>query len=186
MKITPTAVAGVVVVESEPRRDERGTFMRLFCGQELAGILEGRSINQINWSTTREAGSLRGLHYQRAPHAETKFIRCTRGKVWDVAVDLRKGSPTFLHWHAEELDPENARMMVVPEGCAHGFQTMTPDCELLYLHTTAHAPESEGGVVWNDPQLGITWPLPLPQTGGLSDRDRELPMLGADFRGLMT
>ena len=186
MKITSTAVSGVVVVESERRHDERGAFMRLFCEQELAGILEGRSISQINLSTTRQAGSVRGLHFQRAPHAETKFIRCMRGKVWDVAVDLRTGSPTFLRWHAEELDPENARMMVVPEGCAHGFQTMTPDCELLYLHTSAYASESEGGVAWNDPQLGITWPLPIPPTAGLSDRDRRLPMLDADFRGLVT
>ena len=129
---------------------------------------------------------MRGLHFQRAPHAEMKLVRCVRGKVWDVAVDLRSGSATFLKWHAEELAPESARMMVVPEGCAHGFQTLTPDCELVYLHTAAYEPESEGGVAWNDPRLRITWPLPVPANGGLSERDRRLPALAPDFRGLPT
>jgi len=186
MKVMPTVLAGVAVVESKHLRDERGSFARLFCEKELDNILQGRGISQINLSMTRQAGSVRGLHYQRAPHSEMKLVRCIRGKVWDVAVDLRNDSPTFLRWHAEELAAENARMMVVPEGCAHGFQTLAPDCELLYLHTTPYVRESEGGVAWNDPRLAISWPLPLPASGGLSDRDRRLPILDADFRGLVT
>src|SRR5689334_9970359 len=142
MNIASTALAGVVIVESESHRDDRGSFMRLFCEHELIDILQGRSVKQINWSMTKQAGSVRGLHYQRAPHSEMKLVRCLRGKVWDIAVDLRNESPTFLRWHAEELADDNARMMVVPEGCAHGFQTLTTDCELLYLHTTAYVPES--------------------------------------------
>src|SRR5689334_24804845 len=130
MKVMPTVLAGVAVVESEHLRDERGSFARLFCEKELDNILQGRGISQINWSMTKQAGSVRGLHYQRAPHSEMKLVRCLRGKVWDIAVDLRNESPTFLRWHAEELADDNARMMVVPEGCAHGFQTLTTDCEL--------------------------------------------------------
>src|SRR5207237_2682794 len=121
-----------------------------FCAVELADILGSRNIVQINLSSTRQAGAVRGLHFQRSPHAEMKLIRCLRGSVWDVAVDLRRGSPTFLKWHAEELDSNNARMMVVPEGCAHGFQTLVGDCELLYLHTASYALESEAGVAWDD------------------------------------
>ena len=104
--------------------------------------------------------------------------------VWDVAVDLRKHSSTFLDWHAEELSGDNARMMIVPEGCAHGFQTLAPDCELLYLHTASYAAESEEGIAWNDPRIDIRWPLPLPECGGLSDRDRRLASLSPDYRGI--
>lgn len=124
------------------------------------------------------------MHYQQPPFAETKLVRCLRGAAWDVAVDLRAGSPTFLEWHAVELTPENALMMIVPEGCAHGFQALSPECELLYLHTAPHEPAAEAGVAWNDPRIGIAWPLPLPTEGGLSDRDRSLPRLDADFAGV--
>ena|SRR5438067_7693369 len=184
MKLTSTAIAGVVIAETESRSDERGSFARLFCAQELRDIVGERTISQINLSVTLQAGAVRGLHFQRHPHAETKFIRCLRGKAWDVAVDLRSGSPTFLRWHAEELAPDNARMMIIPEGCAHGFQALSPNCELLYLHTASYVPESEGGVAWNDPRVGISWPLPIPQNGGLSDRDRNLPILSAGFSGV--
>jgi dTDP-4-dehydrorhamnose 3,5-epimerase len=184
MNIMPTALSGVVIAETHVRRDDRGSFARLFCSRELAAALGERKIVQINLSQTRQSGTIRGLHFQHAPHAETKLVRCLKGKVWDVAVDLRSGSPTFLRWHAEELTPDNARMMIVPEGCAHGYQTLAPECELLYLHTAEHSREDEDGVAWNDPQLRISWPLPLLQTGGLSDRDQGLPMLAPDFSGV--
>jgi dTDP-4-dehydrorhamnose 3,5-epimerase len=184
MNILPTALPGVLIVETELRRDSRGSFARLFCAEELASVLGARQILQINLSQTRQEGAVRGLHFQHRPHAEMKLIRCLKGKVWDVAVDLRAGSSTLLQWHAEELSPDNARMMVVPEGCAHGFQTLDPDCELLYLHTAVHVPESEDGIAWNDPKVGISWPLPLPAADGLSHRDQHLPMLSAVFGGV--
>lgn len=181
MNIRPTAIVGVAVVETVPFEDARGRFARLFCEQELAPLLGARRVVQINQSRTAQVGALRGLHYQRAPQAETKLVRCLRGRVFDVALDLRAGSPTFLHWHAEELEPGSARMLVIPEGCAHGFQALEPDSELLYLHTAPYAPEAEGGVRWNDPRAGIRWPLPV---ADLSARDCAHPPLAPGFAGL--
>ena len=184
MNVSVTPLQGVAVVETVFHRDERGSFGRLFCANELADIVGLRKIVQINCSTTRQVGAIRGLHFQRPPHAEMKFVRCLRGTVWDVAVDLRRDSSTFLKWYAEELDADNARMMIIPEGCAHGFQTLAGDCELLYLHTASYAQNSESGVAWDDPRLAISWPLPIPANGGLSDRDRRLPALSPNFEGL--
>ena len=115
-----------------------------------------------------------------------KFVRCVRGSVWDVAVDLRSGSDTFLRWHAIELSCTNWRMFAIPEGCAHGYQVLEPDSELLYLHTSLYTPAAESGIRWDDPRIAIDWPLPLPLAGGLSDRDRALPTLSRDFDGLPT
>jgi dTDP-4-dehydrorhamnose 3,5-epimerase len=153
----------------------------LFCAEELGEILAGRRVVQINHSLTRQLGAVRGLHFQHPPHAEMKLIRCVRGRVWDVAVDLRAGSPTFLKWHAEELSPANARMMVLPEGCAHGFQVLEPDAELLYLHSAAYNQRAEGGVCHDDGRVAIDWPLPVVD---LSARDRNHPPLAREFRGL--
>src|SRR3546814_535660 len=138
MKITPTALAGVSVVDTQAFRDHRGAFARLFCERELASIMGGRHIVQINHSRTTMVGAVRGMHFQSAPHAEMKLVRCLKGRVWDVAVDLRAGSPTFLRWHAQELSEDNARMLVISEGCAHGFQALEPDSELLYQIGRAH------------------------------------------------
>ncbi|MDQ3228886.1 MAG: dTDP-4-dehydrorhamnose 3,5-epimerase [Pseudomonadota bacterium] len=182
MNIHPTAIAGVVVVETTPFTDARGAFARLYCDNELASVLGDRRIVQINHSRTHAAGAVRGLHYQRAPHAEMKLVRCIHGRVWDVAVDLRAGSSTFRQWHAEELTPGNTRMLVVPEGCAHGFQVLEADSELLYLHTARYLPDAEGGVRWDDPDLGIAWPLPVTD---LSERDTRHPVT-RDFPGLAT
>lgn len=121
------------------------------------------------------------MHYQHPPHAEMKMVRCLRGRVWDVAVDLRAGSPTFLDWYARELNPESAEMMVIPEGFAHGFQTLEPESELLYLHTEFYNPESEAGLRHDDPQLKIDWPL-TPQD--LSPRDLSHPFLENNFTGV--
>lgn len=181
MKITPTHLQGVVVVETPPLTDDRGAFTRLFCDSELASTVGQRHIVQINHSRTRLPGAVRGLHFQRPPHAEMKFVRCIRGRVWDVAVDLRTGSPTFLQWHAEELSPDHSRMLVVPEGCAHGFQVLEPDSEMLYLHTAFYEPAFEGGLAYNDPKLAITWPMPATE---LSGADSRRPFLTEDFSGL--
>lgn len=176
-------IEGVYEVETSVNRDPRGSFARLYCETELAPLLCGRRIAQVNISRTSEVGAVRGLHYQRAPHAEMKFVRCLRGRVWDVAVDLRAGSPTFLKWHAAELSEENARMIVIPEGCAHGFQVLEACSELLYLHTADYVPDAEGGVAWNDARLAIAWPQGVTQ---LSERDRKHPPVAADFPGLTT
>ena len=174
MEITPTTIPGVLIAETRLQVDHRGVFARLYCESELAGIIGNRHIVQINHSRTAAVGAIRGMHFQHPPHAEMKLVRCLKGRVWDVAVDLRADSPTFLKWHAEELTPENARMLVIPHGCAHGFQVLEPESELLYLHTACYAPEAEGGVRHDDPQLGIAWPL----------RDRGHPLVGPDFSGL--
>jgi dTDP-4-dehydrorhamnose 3,5-epimerase len=181
MKVYPTPVDGVFITETEPVLDQRGSFSRLYCKNELAAVIRSRNIVQVNYSCTSSAGSLRGLHFQHPPHAEMKLIRCLRGKVWDVAVDLRAGSPTFLSWHAEELSPENGRMLIIPEGCAHGFQVLADNSELLYLHTEFYSPESEDGVLYSDTLLNIPWPLPVTE---LSERDRTRPALPRNFAGI--
>ena len=183
MKTHRTPIAGLALVESVPRVDERGHFTRLYCRDELGELIGERQIVQVNQSLTRAVGAVRGMHYQRKPHAEMKLVRCIKGRVWDVAVDLRAGSSTFLDWHAEELSAENARMMLIPEGFAHGFQVLEQDSELLYLHTAVYTPSAEGGVRPTDPALSIAWPL-APQD--LSDRDLSHPLLTADFTGLLT
>ncbi|AMR81962.1 dTDP-4-dehydrorhamnose 3,5-epimerase family protein [Cupriavidus nantongensis] len=181
MKAIPLAIAGAALVHTDARTDQRGAFTRLFCVEALAEFFGGRRVVQANHSRTNSAGALRGLHFQHAPHAEMKLVRCLRGRVWDVVVDLRAGSPTFLHWHAEELSADNARMMLIPEGCAHGFQALEADSELLYLHTAPFTPQAEGGVRHDDPAIGIRWPLPVTE---LSARDRSHPLLSAGFAGL--
>ncbi len=180
MNIRQTPIAGLVVAESEPREDERGSFARLYCQDELREIVGSRQVVQINQSRTRKVGAVRGLHYQHSPHAEMKLVRCLRGKVWDVAVDLRAGSATFLEWHAEELSAGDSRMIVIPEGFAHGFQVLEEDSELLYLHTAPYVPSAEGGIRPTDPRLSIRWPAPVQD---LSDRDRSHPLLTPDFTG---
>jgi len=181
VKLLPTAIAGVVVAETKAFQDGRGAFARLFCESELADSVDGRRIEQINHSRTAAVGAIRGLHFQQAPYAEMKMVRCLRGRVWDVALDLRKGSPTFLQWHAQELSAANALMLVIPEGCAHGFQVLEPDSELLYLHTASYTPSAEGGVRFDDPALSVPWPLPVTD---VSDRDRKHPLIHQNFQGI--
>jgi dTDP-4-dehydrorhamnose 3,5-epimerase len=180
VKLLPTAVVGVFVVETKSFQDRRGAFTRLFCEHELADAVGSRHIKQINHSRTARVGAVRGLHFQRTPHAEMKMVRCLKGRVWDVAVDLRKGSPTFLLWHAQELSASNSLMLVIPEGCGHGFQVLEPDSELLYLHTASYTPSAEGGVRFDDPALNIPWPLPVVD---LSDRDKAHPLINKNFQG---
>ena len=181
MKLLPTPLPGLHVVDTEPAADARGRFERLFCEHEWAPLRAGLHFVQVNLSTTSRRGTVRGMHYQRAPAAEAKLIRCVRGRVHDVAVDLRAGSPTFLRWHAVELRADEPRELFIPEGFAHGFQALSDDAQLLYFHTRAWTPECEGGVRHDDPRLGIEWPLPV---AALSDRDRAHPLLDAGFAGL--
>jgi dTDP-4-dehydrorhamnose 3,5-epimerase len=170
-----------MVVGTAAYTDDRGALARLFCQEALKEVVGSRPIVQINHSRTHTVGAVRGLHFQRAPHAEMKLVRCLKGRVWDVAVDLRAGSPTFMRWHAEELSALNARMLVIPEGCAHGFQVLEADSELLYLHTAFYEPSAEGGIRHNDPKVAILWPLPV---ADISDRDGHHPLIEADFSGL--
>jgi dTDP-4-dehydrorhamnose 3,5-epimerase len=179
--IIPTALADLRLLQRKPLGDSRGYLERLFCMEELAEVLAGRHIVQINHTLTASRSTLRGMHFQHPPHAETKFVSCLRGEVFDVAVDLRRDSSTFLRWHGEILSADNHKTLVIPEGFAHGFQTLSDDCEMLYFHTAAHHAQAEGGLNARDPRLAIDWPLPVE---GLSNRDASHPMLNANFAGI--
>ena len=154
-RLQPTEILGVTVIARFPIGDERGSLERLFCARELEAVIQGKPIVQINRTVTRHRGTVRGLHFQHPPHAETKLIACLRGEVFDVAVDLRVDSPTFLRWHAERLSAGNHKTLVIPAGCAHGFQALTDDCELLYLHTADYSVDAEAGLYPGDPALSI-------------------------------
>jgi len=182
MNIKSTYIKDLYVIETTPHVDDRGRFMRCFCYDALGQILKNRTIVQINHSCTKSAGAIRGMHFQHLPHSEMKLIRCLQGRVWDVAIDLRKNSPTFLKWHGEELSKENAKMMVIPEGFAHGFQTMTDNCELLYLHSAIYTPEAEGAVNAMDTAIAIKWPLEITD---ISERDRNHPNIDRQFKGIV-
>lgn len=181
MNVSPTPLAGLFEIHTTGTGDARGRFTRLFCEQELASIRPNLHFTQINLSVTHGRGAVRGLHYQTPPMAEAKLIRCLRGRVFDVAVDLRADSATYLHWHAIELAEGNDRAVFIPEGFAHGIQTLTEDADLLYMHTAPWAPDCEGGLRHDDPRLAIHWPLPV---SGLSERDRNHPLIDTTFRGV--
>ncbi len=165
---------GVIVIEPERTEDERGHFARTWCRDAFAGRGLPVDFAQCNTSFNRRRGTLRGLHYQAAPHEEAKLIRCTRGRVFDVAVDVRPGSATLGRWCAAELSADNGRMVFIPGGFAHGFQTLEDASELFYQMSAAYAPEAVRGIRWDDPELAIDWPVADPI---LSERDRTLPGL---------
>ena len=181
MKLQPTPLPGLQLVETEPVADARGRFERLFCEQRWAPLRDSLCFVQVNLSTTAKAGTVRGMHYQKAPAAEAKLIRCVRGHVYDVAVDLRAGSPTFLRWHATELRADEPREIFIPEGFAHGFQALEDDVQLLYFHTAPWTPTCEGGIRHDDPRVAIDWPLPVQ---AVSDKDRAYALLDDAFAGL--
>ena len=181
MIFTRTSLADSYVIDLEPFQDERGWFARTYCKEEFQAIAPALEWVQFNHSCTRSRGTLRGLHYQSPPNQEAKLVRCIAGAVWDVTVDLRRESPTFLHWFGVELSAANRKMLFVPERFAHGFQTLTDDCQLLYHHTHAYTPGAEGGLRYDDPQLAIRWPLP---PAGLSERDQRHPLLTLAFKGI--
>ena len=180
--IRDTTLSGLTVITRKPIGDERGFLERLFCAHELAAVGWGKPIIQVNRTLTRKRGTVRGMHFQKSPHADMKLVSCLRGVVWDVAVDLRAGSPTFLKWHAEELSADNHKAMVIPEGFAHGFQTMTDECELLYLHSAAYVAGSEGAFNAVGSKLGIRWPQAITEQ---SARDKAHMMLADSFQGLI-
>ena len=179
--VLATPIAGLQVLQRKPIGDDRGYLERLFCMDELQALLPGKRIEQINHTLTSGRGTVRGLHFQHPPHAETKFVHCLRGEVFDVAVELRRCSPTFLRWHGEVLSAANHRTFVIPEGFAHGFQALADDCEMLYFHTAAYRQTAEGGLHAKDPRLAIRWPLPV---AGLSPRDAAHAFLDAHFDGV--
>lgn len=178
---SPTVLNDLFVVQRKAIEDDRGFLSRFYCSEEFAQAGMNKLIAQINHTLTRKKGAVRGLHFQHAPHAEMKLVSCLKGEVWDVAVDLRSGSSTFLQWHAEVLSAANRKSLLIPEGFAHGFQTLTEDCELIYLHTAAYHPESEGALNATDPQLNIAWPLAMTE---ISDRDRHHKLIEQSFRGI--
>jgi dTDP-4-dehydrorhamnose 3,5-epimerase len=172
-----TRLEGAFLVDLERREDDRGFFARTWCADEFADHGLVNRVVQANVSWNAKRGTLRGMHFQHPPHAETKLVRCTSGGIYDVIVDLRPDSETYKQWLGVELNAENRRALFVPEGFAHGYQTLVPDSEIVYQVSAAYAPQAEGGVRWDDPAFGIEWP----DAGNalLSDKDRSWP----DFTG---
>lgn len=174
MRFTPLPLQGAFRVDIEPRGDNRGFFARLFCSEEFAFHDLNLQWVQCNMSYSSKRGTLRGLHFQQPPMAEIKLVRCTKGSIWDVIVDLREGSPTYGQWYSETLNEKNRSMLYIPKGLAHGFQTLTDDVEMLYFHSTKYSAEHEAGLRWDDPVVGVDWPLKITD---VSDRDSALPNL---------
>ena len=181
MKFLETPLKGLTIIELESYRDDRGLFFRLFCSNELKEIGLNKNIMQINQSLTIKKGAVRGMHFQFPPKAEIKIIKCIRGTIFDVAIDLRKQSPTFLQWYGEILSAGNMKLMYIPEGFAHGFQTLEENSELLYLHTEFYSPENEGGIRYDDPRIDIKWPLEVIE---ISERDKKFKLIDDNFEGL--
>ena len=174
MKFIETPLAGLYVVEIEPLNDDRGFFARSFCVRDFEAHGLMPTLVQCNISFNEKAGTLRGLHFQAFPHEEAKLVRCTQGAIYDVAIDIRPNSGTYLKWYAAELTSENRRMMFIPHGFAHGFQTLVDKSEVFYLMSEFYYPESARGLRWNDPTLGISWPI---ANQIISDKDRTYPLI---------
>lgn len=178
MNFKPLALAGVYLIAPTIHRDERGFFVRAWCKQEFAKNVGGVEFVQTSLSSNTRAGTIRGLHYQSAPFAEAKLVRCVKGSVFDVVVDLRPESPTYRQWHAEELSEINGAALLIPEGVAHGFQSLCDDSSLLYQISQYYAPEAARGVRWDDPAFAIKWPLPV---SVISERDRTWPNVAREL-----
>lgn len=181
MIIENVGIDGVKVITPQPFCDERGEFSRIFCKRELSEIKDNLIIEQINHSFTKRKGTIRGLHFQYPPHSEIKIVRCTKGKIFDVAVDLRKGSKTFLKYHSEVLSAKNQKMLVIPEGFAHGFQTLENDSEIIYFNTKSYFKEAEGALRFDDPKVNIQWPTKITI---LSQKDASNPYIEESFDGI--
>ena len=176
MKFHQTTLKDAMLIDLERRGDDRGFFARTFCADEFAAQGLPTEFVQQNTSYSANKGTLRGMHFQTAPHGEDKLIRCLRGAIVDIIIDLRPDSPTYKKWEAFELDDVNKRQLLVPKGFGHGFQTVSDHVEVTYLVSAKYTPSAEGGVRWNDPAFGITWPL---EPTDMSDKDRNWP----DFKG---
>lgn len=181
MEIIESGIKGLFTLKAKALHDERGFFARTFCKKELAETGFNKDFVQFNHSFNKKAGTLRGMHFQKPPYAETKLIRCVQGAVYDVAVDIRKDSPTFLKWFATELSAENLTSILIPEGFAHGFQAMTDDAVLLYHHTAYYTPGADYGLRFDDPVLKINWPLP---PYAVTEKDKNYPLTDTNFKGL--
>jgi len=181
MTFTPSPLAGAYLVDLQPHRDDRGWFARYYCKKEFEAIGQMKEWVQMNQSVSYARGTLRGMHFQYPPFRETKLVRCIGGAVYDVIVDLRQGSPTFLHSFGTELSAVNNRMLYIPEGFAHGFQTLAENSALLYHHTEFYTPGAEGGLRYDDPALGINWPLAVTV---ISERDSGHPYVDKNFKGI--
>jgi len=181
LTVTELPMAGLKRITRQRLGDNRGFLTRVFCAEELTAAGWVKPIIQINHTYTARKGTVRGMHFQYPPEAEMKLVTCIRGEVWDVAVDLRSDSPTFMHWHAEHLSVENGQALLIPEGFAHGFQALSDDVELLYAHTRPYAVNAEGGLNPIDSSLGITWPLEITE---ISDRDSRHPLITPEFKGV--
>lgn len=172
-------VSRVLVLSPRRFEDERGWFSEVYSERVFDGLAPGYRFVQDNHSLSRPAFTLRGLHFQRPPHAQAKLVRCVRGSIFDVAVDIRAGSPTYGRWVGATLDAASGRQLFVPVGFAHGFLTLEPDCEVVYKVTDFYSPADDGGLVWSDPDIGIDWPLPAGAEPALSPKDAVLPRLAA-------
>jgi len=177
-----TPLSGLTLVQRKTLDDPRGFLSRFYCAEEFREVGLNKTIAQINHTLTRNKGTARGLHFQNSPHTEAKFVSCLKGEIFDVAVDLRCGSPTFLQWYGVILSAHNRLSLIIPDGFAHGFQTLTKNCELIYLHTTAYHPEVEGALNLTDPKLNIEWPLTIEE---MSERDRKHKFIDHDFKGII-
>jgi dTDP-4-dehydrorhamnose 3,5-epimerase len=181
MTFSQTPLLGSYVINLSPYSDERGWFARTYCENEFAEIGHGARWVQMNHSYTTKKGTVRGMHYQLPPYREIKMVRCVRGKVFDVIIDIRRSSDTFRQWFGVELSPAAMNMLYIPEGFAHGFQTLADDSELLYHHSEFYTPNAEGGIRFDDPSVNIKWPL---EVTSVSERDRNHPLLTKEFKGI--
>tara|TARA_B110000003_G_scaffold256930_1_gene274820 strand:+ start:7378 stop:7932 length:555 start_codon:yes stop_codon:yes gene_type:complete len=172
---------GLKLIQRTQITDNRGFFSRLFCMEELTAAGWRKNIQQINHTNTTFKGSIRGMHYQKNPHAEMKMVSCLNGEIYDVVIDLRANSPTFLQWHGELLSPKNQSSLIIPEGFAHGFQSLEPNCELIYLHSEPYKASYEAGLNFQDPLLSINWPIEVSE---VSERDLLHKLIDKDFKGV--
>lgn len=181
MTFTETPLKGSYIIELNIFTDDRGWFARTYCKEEFAAIGHTKEWVQLNHSFTSYAGTIRGMHFQLPPFKEIKLVRCIAGRVYDVIVDLRKGSETFLKSYGVELSAQNKKMIYIPEGFAHGFQALCGDCELIYHHSEFYTPGAEGGIKYNEPKINIEWPMPVTH---ISERDTQHPLLDDNFKGI--
>lgn len=181
MTIKHTNIDGTKIILPDPFRDERGFFNRVFCQKELSVIRPNIIVVQINHSMTKVKGSIRGIHFQYLPHAEMKIVRCIKGSIFDLAIDLRKNSSTFLQWHGEILSAENMKALVIPEGCAHGFQSLEDNIEMVYMSTAFYCKEAEDTIRYDDPKVQIDWPEKITV---VSEKDRNKPFIKDSFEGI--
>jgi len=181
MKFVQLPLKDAFIIEAEPFIDSRGLFERIFCKNEFNKINHKKEIVQINHSLTKQKGAIRGMHFQLPPYTEIKIVKCINGMVFDVIIDIRKNSLTFLNWHSEILSKDNMKMLYIPEGFSHGFQTLEENCELLYFHTEFYTPQYEKGLRYNDPLINIKWNLEVTE---ISDKDKNYPSIDKNFIGV--